>query len=138
VETHDGEAIGFSSFGLGPTADKMQHESERSSNSFIRPHGLPTMALNVDVPKAGTYTIFVNALTGPDSAMLQLRVNDQPVGNVVDLYRSSPGRSNDDELAVVSLEEGTNTLYLTLPGRNERSNGVSVKLISITGKLLHE
>ncbi len=107
-----------------------------NDNTFDSLFGPPVMVVSVDVPKAGTYAISVEGLTGPTGAILRLRVNDEAVGNAVDFYATSRGRSGPQKLAEVPLTEGTNLLYLTLVGKNSQSGGASVDLVSIRGTRL--
>jgi hypothetical protein len=96
----------------------------------------PMLVLRIGAPRAGRYAIFAEALSGPDAAMLQLRVNDEPVGAALDFYAPAPANPGPQLLGEVDLEAGVNRLYLTLPGRNAASNGSGVDLISIEGRLI--
>jgi hypothetical protein len=96
----------------------------------------PTLVLRVQAPRTGRYAIFAEALSGPDAAMLQLRVNDDPVGTALDFYAPAPASNAQQLLGEVDLEVGANRLYLTLSGRNPASNGDGVDLISIEGRLV--
>lgn len=96
----------------------------------------PTLVLRVEAPRSGRYAVFAEALSGPDAAMLQLRVNDDPVGAALDFYAPAPANSGQRLLGEVDLDAGVNRLYLTLPGRNTLSQGSGVDLISIEGRLL--
>jgi hypothetical protein len=96
----------------------------------------PTLVLRVEAAHTGRYAIFAEALSGPDAAMLQLRVNDDPVGAALDFYAPAPTNPGPQLLGEVDLEAGVNRLYLTLPGRNAASNGSGVDLISIEGRLI--
>ncbi|MFO1466016.1 MAG: glycoside hydrolase family 172 protein [Steroidobacteraceae bacterium] len=97
--------------------------------------GPPQLGLNVMAPQAGHYRIAIDALTGPRSAKLQLRVNDDPVGGVVDLYAPRRARGGERVLGTVHLDEGLNVLHLSMPGRNANSAGAVVELVSLRGTL---
>jgi len=105
-----------------------------SHTSFDSFQGPPQMVLRIPAPKAGIYTILVDGMTGPQAAMLQLRVNDEPVGQALDFYAPTRGRSGLRKLADIPLSEGENLLYLTLPGKSPKSTGAQVDLISLQGK----
>jgi hypothetical protein len=96
----------------------------------------PMLVLRIEAPRAGRYAVFAEALSGPDAAMLQLRVNDDPVGTALDFYAPAPANPGPQRLGEVDLDAGLNRLYLTLPGRNALSQGSGVDLISIEGRLL--
>jgi hypothetical protein len=65
--------------------------------------------------------------------MLQLRMNDEPIGKAVDFYAPAPELSGPQKLANIQFAAGTNLLSLTLPGKNPKSEGVGVNLIRIHG-----
>jgi hypothetical protein len=94
----------------------------------------PLIILGIVVPQSGEYAISVDAMTGPEASMLQARVKDEPVGNVLDFYTPTRARSGPQKLATLHLQEGENLLHLTLPGKNSRSQGGRVDLISVSGK----
>jgi hypothetical protein len=98
--------------------------------------GPPMMALTVDVPAAGKYAISADGLVGPSAAMLQLFADDELVGRAVDFYAVQPGKVEQQKLAELHLEAGQNFLYLIIPGRNARSTGLGVELISIRAERL--
>ncbi len=107
---------------------------DNDPGSFDTEAGPPVIILRFYVPKAGVYALSVEGLTGPDRAMLQLRVNSAAFGAPVDFYAATPDRSGLLMLADVPLVEGDNTLTLSLPRRNPRSTGDSVDLIRLRGQ----
>lgn len=96
----------------------------------------PMLVLRVEAPRTGRYAIFAEALSGPDAAMLQLRVNDEPVGAALDFYAPTASNTGPRQLGEVDLQAGVNRLYLSLPGRNGASRGNGVDLIGIEGRLI--
>lgn len=69
-----------------------------NSNCFDTDIGPPDLALSPGAPEAGDYAIVVEGLTGPQRSMLQLRVDDQPVGREADFYAPTSGRSGPQQL----------------------------------------
>jgi hypothetical protein len=99
--------------------------------------GPPLVSFRVEAPQTGRYGIFVDALTGPASAKLQLRdSNFQPVGSPTDFYAAAEGRSGFVKLGEFDLTAGINLLHLTMPERNAASRGAEVAIIDIEGRLL--
>lgn len=96
----------------------------------------PQLVLSVKIHKAGVYAISVDGLTGPSGAVLQLRVNDQPIGDAVDFYAPVPGKSGRKELAQIQLTEGNNLLHFALVGKNAQSAGTKIDLATIEGTRL--
>ena len=99
--------------------------------------GPPQLGLNVIAPQAGNYRITVDALRGPRSAKLQLRVNDDPVGEIVDLYSPERARGGQVVVGTIHLDEGANVLQLSMPGRNANSTGSLAEIVSVRGTLVN-
>lgn len=98
--------------------------------------GPPLLSLRVEVPQAGRYGIFVDALKGPGAAKLQLRdSNFQPVGTPTDFYASSESRSGFVQIGELNLGEGFNLIHLTMPGRNPASKGAEIAILELEGRL---
>jgi hypothetical protein len=99
--------------------------------------GPPLVSFRVEAPQTGRYGIFVDALTGPASAKLQLRdSNFQAVGSPTDFYAAIEGRSGFVKLGEFDLTAGINLLHLTMPERNPASRGAEVAIIDLEGRLL--
>jgi Protein of unknown function (DUF2961) len=99
--------------------------------------GPPLLALRADVPQTGRYEIFVDAMKGPAAAQLQLRdSNFAPVGTPVDFYALAERRSGFVKIGELELEQGSQVVTLTMPGRHPASSGAQVELIDIEGRLL--
>jgi hypothetical protein len=99
--------------------------------------GPPLVSFRVEAPQTGRYGIFVDALTGPAAAKLQLRdSNFQPVASPADFYAAAEGRSGFVKLGEFDLSAGINLLHLTMPERNPASRGAEVAIIDIEGRLL--
>lgn len=99
--------------------------------------GPPLLSLRVEAPQAGRYGIFVDAITGPASAKLQLRdSNFEPVGSPTDFYAAAEHRSGFIKIGELDLRSGFNLLHLTMPERSPASRGAEVAIIEIEGRLL--
>jgi hypothetical protein len=102
----------------------------------LRDEGAPDIqghyvAITAEAPEAGRYRIEVEGVMGPDEGILQLFVDDQPVGNAVDFYAPERSVSKPRELATVELAPGGTPLYFTLVGKNEKSSGRGFALVRI-------
>lgn len=99
--------------------------------------GPPLLALRAEVPQAGRYAIFVDAMSGPRAAKLQLRdSNFAPVEAPVDFYAAAEQRTGFVRIGELDLGPGDNIVILTIPGRNPKSLGAEVELIEIEGRLV--
>jgi len=85
----------------------------------------------VDVPAAGVYAVFIEAVKGPAQGMVQLFQNENPVGEPADLHAEEPAKSGRLLLGRLVLAEGRNDLMLKLPAKNERSSGLGLDLVQI-------
>lgn len=126
---------GYASFALEVIGPSGFVPSDKGTDfgSFIGP---PALILGVDVATGGKYEIWIDAFSGPQSAMLQLRADDDPVGEVVDFYSEVAGVSSTRKLGELYLAEGKQTLHLTMPGKNSLSTGNAVDIVRIRGQRL--
>lgn len=97
-------------------------------HDWFGPHFLSPVC---DVPVAGRYAIYIEALKGPAQAQVQLFENENPVADPVDLYAEKPAKSGRVLLGVLDLAEGKNNLMFKLVGKNEQSSGLGLDLIQI-------
>jgi len=84
-----------------------------------------------DVPAAGRYSVYVEAVKGPAQAMVQLFQNENPVAAPVDLFAEKSVKSGRVLLGQLDLAEGRNNLMFKLVGRNEKSSGLGLDLITV-------
>ncbi|MBI5383449.1 MAG: DUF2961 domain-containing protein [Verrucomicrobia bacterium] len=99
-----------------------------AGHDWFGPHFLsPTC----DVPAAGRYSIYIEAVKGPAQARVQLFQNENPVAEAVDLFAETPAKSGRVLLGQLDLAEGKNNLMLKLVGKNEKSSALGLDLISV-------
>jgi hypothetical protein len=84
-----------------------------------------------DVPTAGKCSIYIEAVKGPGQAIVQLFENENPVAPPVDLFTENPAKSGRLLLGQLNLAEGRNNLMFKLVGKNEKSSGLGLDLISV-------
>lgn len=84
-----------------------------------------------EVPAAGNYAIYIEAVKGPDQGRVQLFRNENPAGEPVDLYSESPEKTGRVLLGRLDLAEGRNHLMFKLVGKNEMSTGLGLNLVQI-------
>lgn len=84
-----------------------------------------------DVPAAGSYAIYIEAVKGPAQAKVQLFQNENPVGDAVDLYSGKREPSGRVLLGRLALAEGKNNLMFKLVGQNGNSSGLGLDLVSV-------
>ena len=93
--------------------------------------GKPFLSLVCDIPAAGRYDISIEAVKGPGQAIVQLFDREAPVGDPIDLYAPERQRSEKTSLGVLTLPEGPVNLMFKLVGKNEKSEGFGLDLITI-------
>jgi Protein of unknown function (DUF2961) len=101
---------------------------EATGQDWFGPHFLSPVC---DLPAAGTYGIYIEAVKGPAQGQIQLFQNENPVSAPVDLYAAELTKSGRLLLGRVSLSEGKNNLMFKLVGRNERSTGLGLDLVTV-------
>ena len=84
-----------------------------------------------DVPVAGTYAIYIEAIKGPGQAKVQLFQNENSLAEAADLYAEETVRSERLLLGKLDLAAGPNNLMFKLVGKNEKSSGLGLDLVSV-------
>jgi hypothetical protein len=122
----------------GATLTKMDEEIDGEKTSFLRMlsgdsdwFGHPFLALECDIPAAGTYEVFVEAVKGPEQAMVRLFQNEVPAGDAIDLFAAQRSRGPRMSLGKLKVDEGPSTLMLKLVGQNEQATGWGLDLITV-------
>jgi len=90
------------------------------------------IAFICDIPSAGSYKVGIQALQGPDQAIMQIFRHDMPAGAGVNLYAPKQKLSEVLPLGVMDLEEGNNFLVFHLIGRDPQSKGLGLDLVQIS------
>jgi len=99
-----------------------------AGQDWFGPHFLsPT----VEVPAAGRYAVYLEAVKGPGQALVQLFQDENPVGEPLDLYAEKPTKSGRLLLGRLGLAEGRNNLMFKLVGQNPRSSGLGLDLVHV-------
>lgn len=83
-----------------------------------------------DLPVAGTYAIYIEAVKGPAQAQVQLFQNENPVAEPVDLYAEKTARSERLLLGRLPLAAGPNNLMFKLVGKHAKSSALGLDLIN--------
>lgn len=99
-----------------------------TGQDWFGPHFLSPIC---NLPAAGRYAIYIEAVKGPAQAQVQLFQNENPVAEPVDLYAEKPVKSGRLQLGKLELAEGNNNLMFKLVGKNERSSGLGLDLIQV-------
>jgi hypothetical protein len=99
-----------------------------TNQDWFGPHFISPIC---DVPIAGRYAIFIEAVTGPAQGKVQLFQQENPVSDPVDLYAEKPALSGRRRLGELDLAEGPNALMLKLVGKHEQSSGLGLDLVQV-------
>ena len=98
-------------------------------DDIFGPH---SVGFRCELPEAGTYAVSIEALAGPEQAMVQIYRNEKAEGEVADLYWPQRGNSGPVPLGELDFVEGENTVLLKLVGKNPRSTGLGLDVIALT------
>lgn len=121
------------------TVTKVQEELGGENTRYLKVRaedddifGPHSVGFRCELPEAGTYAVSVDAIAGPDQAMVQIYRNEKAEGEPVDLYWPQREPSGALPLAEMELVEGENVVLLKLVGRNERSTGLGLDVTALT------
>jgi sialidase-1 len=90
------------------------------------------VALDVEVPKAGTYEVKVRSRTATNRAQLQLLIDGTNQGAVFDPYSATVGYQEFDLDTVTFTSPGTKVFTFLATGKNASSTGYGIFPDSIT------
>jgi len=118
------------------TKEGIQHEGREVRFLSMRAHdgatfGPHSISFTCELPAAGTYRISLEAIKGPEQAIVQLFRDEAPVGPALDLFSAERQPGNDLHIGTLELEEGPNNLMFKLVGKNDQSAGLGFDLRSI-------
>jgi hypothetical protein len=97
-------------------------------NDWFGPHFI---SFGCEVPEAGTYGIYIDAVKGPAQGKVQLFQNENPVAPSVDLYAEKAAKSGRIHVGDLVMSEGRNSVMLKLVEKNERSSGLGLDLVEL-------
>ena len=95
------------------------------------------VAITVDVPVAGDYSIAAEFLAGPEAGIVQMLSQDQPLGEKIDSYAPERGLTGLQKLTDLHLAQGLNHLYFSLAGQNPKSSGLGFDLVRVAFAATH-
>lgn len=93
--------------------------------------GHPFIAFMCRLPAAGKYRVAIDAVKGPEQGLVQLFVDEAPIGQAVDLYAETRLKATGLNMAEMDLQEGDNVLLFKLIGKNKKSAALALDLINI-------
>lgn len=121
------------------TVTKVQEEIDGKNTRYLKiraqdadifgPH---SVGFRCELPEAGKYAVSIEALAGPEQAMVQIYRHERAEGEIADLYRPQRGASGPIPLAELDFIEGENVVLLKLVGKNDRSSGMGFDVTSLT------
>lgn len=102
--------------------EQLRHLSLRAEGREVfGPHYISFIC---EMPAAGKYRVFIQAIEGPSQAVVQLFLNEVGVGPAADLYSPERRKSRELPMGELELKEGENRVMFKLVGKNERSSGL--------------
>jgi D-arabinan exo alpha-(1,3)/(1,5)-arabinofuranosidase (non-reducing end) len=93
--------------------------------------GPHSISFNCDIPASGTYKISLDVVKGPDQGIIQMFVDEASAGPELDLYDAEIQAAPGKYVSTLQLEQGSNILMFKLIGKNEKSEGLGLKLTNI-------
>jgi hypothetical protein len=109
--------------------ENLRHLQFRASGREVfGPHYISFIC---EMPQAGRYKIFVQAIAGPAQGQVQLFETEVPVGAPTDLYSETRRKTAEIPMGELELEEGANRVMFKIIGKNERSSGLGFDIYRI-------
>ncbi|MCP4263279.1 MAG: DUF2961 domain-containing protein [Planctomycetes bacterium] len=84
-----------------------------------------------ELPAAGKYKVSLDAIKGPSQGIVQMFMDEAPVGPQVDLYAVKRECVLDKYIGTLNLTEGQNNLLFKLVGKHTESQGLGLDLTNI-------
>ena len=84
-----------------------------------------------EMPQAGKYKVFVQAIAGPAQGKVQLFKNEVSQGDAADLYSATRKKTPEIPMGELDLQEGANNVMFKIVGKNERSSGLGFDVYRI-------
>jgi len=79
------------------------------------------LVLGFDVKKAGSKKVIIRCIKAHDFAKVQMYINGQKAGRVLDLYCANRKPTKEIDLGTFDLKKGQNTLTIEIVGANEKA-----------------
>lgn len=86
------------------------------------------LTLVCDVPEAGNYRVFLDAIVGPESGIVQMIENEYPQGERHDLYAAARATREPFDMGTAKMHSGDNRITLKLVGKNPAATGYRMDL----------
>jgi len=93
--------------------------------------GPPFISLTCDLPAAGKYKVYIDAVKGPEQGKVQIFRDETPVGEAVDLYSEKPAAANRIYLGEITATEGPNDVMFKIVGKNVLSPALGFDIVNI-------
>lgn len=93
--------------------------------------GPPFLCLVCDLPAAGRYRVFIDAVKGPEQGQVQLFRDEWPIRTPIDLYAPTPSSQNGIPLGEITATEGPNRIMLKVIGKNPASTAFGLDLVNL-------
>ena len=96
--------------------------------------GDPSICFSCEIPAAGEYKIYLDAVKGPEQGIVQLFLDEAPAGPEVDLYGEERAFAPEQYVGTMNLVQGPNNLMFKLVGKNKQAKGCNLDLTNIVCK----
>lgn len=87
--------------------------------------------LRCDIPAAGRYKVYLDAVKGPEEGILQLYREEVALGPSIDLYNDKMTMANNLLIGEFEAKEGGNGLMFKVIGKNPKSKAWGLDLVNI-------
>jgi hypothetical protein len=89
------------------------------------------VGLRADIPSAGRYKVYIDAVKGPEAGKVQLFREEAALGEAIDLYAEKPVEANGILVGEFTAVEGGNVLMFKIIGKNPAAKGLGLDLVNV-------
>lgn len=89
------------------------------------------VTLRADIPSAGKYKVYIDAVKGPDNGIVQIFREDVPLGPPVDLYSETEQQVGGVFVGEINAQEGGFPIMFKVIGKNPNAKALGLDLINV-------
>ena len=89
------------------------------------------VTLRADIPSAGKYKVFIDAVKGPNNGIVQIFREDVPLGPAVDLYSATDQYASGIYVGEINAQEGGFPIMFKVIGKNPSAKALGLDLVNV-------
>ena len=107
-------------------------EASRGAVSFFRARGPEDfISWKLKIIHDADYRLVIRLMVGPDHGKIQVFIDDQPLGSIIDAYRQNEGFARYTLAEKIRLKPGSHSVKIVVKDRHEKAVGYVIRLDKI-------